>query len=289
MPQDRSALVYLARVSNDGYEKLKGKRIEREGSELPAVIEAFTAVRSSGVAVNDERSITIAGRNILGGAEWSPQEWLPQPPTPDECMRREQERVAESLLGTVGEYPDLASRVLSDFPSWISGLPLPYGSPPLQVSELFEVVNGKSSGEKNYLEGDIPYISSGDLTNSIVGLVTAADGEVFEHGGITVTAFGQAFIQAWPFVARGNGGSSVRVLTPRYRMSLPELMWFAAQINVQRWRFFYARMAIKSRITRLRIELPPAAMVGRDVSVRQVIDDFLGSFHTQRSLLSGGE
>ena len=40
-------------------------------------------------------------------------------------------------------------------------------------------------------------------------------------------------------------------------MTLRELLWFAAQINANRWRFFYARMAIKSRLQRLPITAPP--------------------------------
>ena len=115
------------------------------------------------------------------------------------------------------------------------------------VSFFFEVGNGKSSGEKNYPEGVTPYISSGDQTNSIIRLVDGEASEIFEHGGITITAFGQACVQPWPFMARGNGGSSVRVLTPKFKMTFNELVWFASQINVQRWRIFYARMAIKSR------------------------------------------
>ena len=55
-------------------------------------------------------------------------------------------------------------------------------------------------------------------------------------------------------MARGNGGSAVRVLVPRYAMAAEELLWFASQINSQRWRFFYARMAIKSRLERLEVD-----------------------------------
>ncbi|MDA0739728.1 MAG: hypothetical protein O3A59_12430, partial [Nitrospirae bacterium] len=49
---------------------------------------------------------------------------------------------------------------------------------------------------------------------------------------------------------------SVRVLIPRYKMSFNDLVWFASQINAQKWRFFYARMAIKSRLERLEITSP---------------------------------
>ena len=79
-------------------------------------------------------------------------------------------------------------------------------------------------------------------------------------GCITVSAFGTAYIQPWKFIARGNGGSAVRVLRPKFRMTTRELFWFAAQINSQKWRFSYARMAIKSRLERLEVEAPSQHM-----------------------------
>lgn len=56
--------------------------------------------------------------------------------------------------------------------------------------------------------------------------------------------------------ARGNGGSAVRVLVPKYKMTYSELVWFAAQINMQRWRFFYGRMAIQKRLKQLSLKAP---------------------------------
>lgn len=61
-------------------------------------------------------------------------------------------------------------------------------------------------------------------------------------------------------MARGNGGSSVRILIPKFQMSVRELFWFIAQINYQSWRFPYARMAIKERLEKLEIESPDQYM-----------------------------
>ena len=75
-------------------------------------------------------------------------------------------------------------------------------------------------------------------------------------------------------MARGNGGSSVRVLIPRFKMSFNELLWFATQINIQKWRFFYGRMAIKSRLERLEIKCPEAEITDSGNSVYDRIDEF---------------
>ena len=280
-PQPDEGQVLVARVWNDGFEKLKNKRVACSGCELPEVKRCFDALRA-GKTVASRLAIAVPGIRLKNGNEWSPQEWLPQPEInefpissfqfPEEgrhlapcgerqaagsVMRRAQEAVLGSVFRAVAEFPDLAESALEDFTQieWsnLPRLPLGRRSP---VGEFFHVWNGKSAGEKHYADGGTPYISSGGRSNSIVRLIEAAGPEVFAHGGLTITAFGQAALQPWAFVARGNGGSSVRVLIPRYRMGVAELAWFAAQINAQSWRFFYGRMAIQSRVHRLVVSSP---------------------------------
>ncbi len=249
------SIVFMARIWNDGFEKLKGRRVHREGSQLPSTIDAFH--RSMlGENIQEINAITIASDLVSDGNEWSPQQWLPQPIEAEEMLKTYEDDVRLSIYRAVTSMPELSDCALGTFTDAWKDMPefaLGQTSP---VSYFFDVMNGKSSGEKNYREGAVPYISSGDQSNSIIRLIDPEAGEVFEAGGITVTAFGQAYIQPWPFMARGNGGSSVRVLIPRYKMGFNDLVWFASQINAQKWRFFYARMAIKSRLERLEITSP---------------------------------
>jgi hypothetical protein len=259
-PQSDEGPVLMARVWNDGFEKLKNKRVACAGCELPEVKHCFEAM-GAGKKVASRLAITVPGMALKGGNEWSPQEWLPQPELACTLPRGTQEPVIASVFRALVEFPDLAESALEDFPptewSELPRLPLGRWAP---LGEFFLVVNGKSAGEKHYADGGTPYISSGGRSNSIVRLVEGPGPEVFAHGGITITAFGHAALQPWAFVARGNGGSSVRVLIPRYRMGVAELAWFAAQINAQSWRFFYGRMAIQSRIHRLVISSPEAEL-----------------------------
>ncbi len=274
IPQDKNGRVFMARISNDGFTKLKGRRVPIKGSELPLTIQSFHSFQKNS-PISAKNLTLIEGKNILNGAEWSPQQWLPQPiETEDELQKYEQD-VKLSMFRSVASIPELSDICLEKFPEFSNKLPeLPYGKTK-KVSYFFEVNNGKSSGEKNYREGQFPYISSGDLTNSIIRLVGIDESkELFKYGGITVTAFGQAYLQPWPFLARGNGGSAVRVLIPKYQMSLNELIWFAAQINAQRWRFFYARMAIKSRLVRLEISSPPRELNDFGEKISERINSF---------------
>jgi type I restriction enzyme M protein len=260
MPEDGRAL--MARVWNDGYEKLKGRRVERGGSQLGEVAEAFAQVRG-GADPTSPLATTVDAAQLGGGAEWSPQQWLPQPALSSGALDALQHAVLRSAYQAVAQYPELADEALDDFgAAWQEFPTLPYGEAH-PLSHFFQVVNGRSVGEKNYSDGTTPYVSSGDARNSIIRLISASNEEVFDHGAITVTAFGAASLQPWPFAARGNGGSSVRVLVPRYQMSVRELLWFAAQINAQRWRYFYARMSIKGRIERLMVTSPDGALTDR--------------------------
>lgn len=273
IPQTGTDKVFMGRIWNDGFEKLKGKRVECSGSQLTEVLESFNNFKNN-IDFETELATTILGSQIIDGQEFSPQQWLPQPTITEQELKKQEQKLILSLFQAVSSIPELADEVLEDFPAHlIDGESIPYGTTGV-LTDYFEVANGKSSGEKNYSEGNCPYISSGDTTNSIIRLVADDENEVFEEGAITITAFGQAYIQPWRFMARGNGGSSVRVLIPKYKMSFNELLWFATQINIQRWRFFYGRMAIKSRLERLEIDCPSAEINDSGNSVYERIDEF---------------
>jgi type I restriction enzyme M protein len=255
IPHPNNGKVFMARIWNDGFEKLKGRRVHIDGSQLPSTGDAFH--RSLlGEGVYNTNAITIDSNLVADGNEWSPQQWLPQLIETEKKLKIYEDNIRLSIYRAVTAIPELADCVLGDFTDPWGDMPDFELSHIASVKHFFDVVNGKSSGEKNYREGAIPYISSGDQSNSIIRLVDSEEGEIFEAGGITVTAFGQAYIQPWPFMARGNGGSSVRVLIPRFKMGFNDLVWFASQINAQKWRFFYARMSIKSRLERLEITSP---------------------------------
>lgn len=273
IPQNTKDEVYMARIWNDGFEKLKGRRIECEGSQLEDIKTTFHKF------LKDERlssdiATTIPASNIFDGAELSPQQWLPQPNLSQIEYEKQEQKLILSIFQAISSIPELADEVLPNFiESWgeLPDLPLNCKEP---VSYFFKVLNGKSSGERNYNEGNCPYVSSGDLRNSIIRLVAENIQQTFNEGGITVTAFGQAYLQPWSFMARGNGGSAVRVLVPKFKMTLNELIWFCIQINIQRWRFFYGRMAIKSRLERLTIQSPEQNILDTNQSIKERIEQF---------------
>lgn len=282
IPQGKGG-VFMSRVWNDGYEKLKNRRVPTSGEQLGEVLAAFELFKQ-GKEFKTDLACTVASGHLLEGEEWSPQQWLPQPYHTAASVAQAQAEVVRAIFKAVVQYPELADVALPDFGGeWAKKSALPYGKT-LPLSHFFAIGNGKSSGEKNFPEGQTPYVSSGDTLNSIVRLVEPVEAEqVFEHGAITMTAFGQAALQPWPFVARGNGGSSVRVLTPRFKMSARELIWFAAQINMQRWRYFYMRQAIKGRLASQHFQLtsPPKPLKDAGSSLSERLVAFRASLEKQ--------
>ena len=262
-PQESSDNVFMAKIWNDGYKKLKGKRVETTGSQLNEVLDNFKKYRA-GEEISTKLATIISANEIMKeGAEFCPEQYLPQPDFPTETKEAYKLDVVKSILRTAVSIDEIADEVLPTFPNFTDLPTMPYGKEDA-IESYFYVNGGKSSGESNYNEGSCPYVSSGDPLNSIIRLVSDVEGEVFENGAITVTCFGRASIQPWRFMARGNGGSAVRVLIPKYRMSFSELVWFAAQINMKRWRFFYGRMAIAKRLKKIRLVAPESPIKDDD-------------------------
>jgi type I restriction enzyme M protein len=269
IPQSADDAIFMSRIWNDGFEKLKGRRVEIIGSQLPEIQFAFDNFRKN-IFTKSPIVSFIKGKDVLDGEEFSPQQWLEQPIITQKDVEVHQKKIVYSIYQTVSMMPDLADNVIEKFAdSWSDSTKLEYNKVE-SVGYFFDIVTPKSMGEKNYIDGTCPFVSSGDKDNSIVRLIHQEATEVIETGGITVTAFGQAYLQPWAFMGRGNGGSAVRVLIPKFKMTLNEMIWFAAQINMQKWRFFYGRMSIKSRIAKLQIASPPKQLkdTGDDLSLR---------------------
>ena len=273
IPQKGDDDVFMARIWNDGFDKLKGKRIEIHGSQLPLVLECFSQFKNGKLKSSDIVSY-IKGNAILNGEEFSPQQWLKQTIISQDEIEAHQQKIVYSIYQAVSAFPDLADNVIENFTDTWKGCPELEYKTTRPISYFFDIITPKSIGEKNYLDGDTPFISSGDSLNSIVRMVIQDNDEQIKTGAITVTAFGQAYIQPWAFMARGNGGSAVRVLIPKFRMSVNEMIWFATQINIQKWRFFYGRMAIKARLAQLIVTSPQTEIKDKGDSLRSRVHKF---------------
>lgn len=250
--------TFLARVENDGYKISKKRRITADGSRLPDVHRLFKSYVDAKTIKNEPNFAMVIDREaIVHGEEVCAERWLPSAPFENSEFERGYQDLMRQMSLAVVNNPDVIDELVDSFEQLLSqseGKPRPSKKAPLR--DWFTVSNGRSAGLDVYAGGTTPYISSGDSYNGIAGLIAATESEVFDTPHVTVSAFGQAYIQPWRFCARGNGGSAVRVLKPRFEMTLAELVWMAAQINAQRWRFHYGRMATITRLVQLEVEPP---------------------------------
>lgn len=118
------------------------------------------------------------------------------------------------------------------------------------IDKFFKSVRSSSRNLSIYSDGDIPFVSNTALNNGVVKYVFAdLEKEIIKSVPcIAVNGFGYATIQTKPFIGSGNGGVYVTALVPLKPMHVVELAHYAAQINLQSWRFSYGRRAIKRRL-----------------------------------------
>lgn len=246
-------------ITNDGFEISKKRRLQRAGSQLPDLLRVFYQHLDGLRPAEQPGFYTFVDRKLLAdGEEICAERWLPSAPFTTEHYARERDGLFRQMALAVANFPDAVDVAIEDFSQALEQHPEPLIQAGDALTDWFSITNGRSVGMSKYAEGEIPYVSSGDSFNSIVDLVDAPDSEIYDRPRATVTAFGQAAVQPWKFCARGNGGSAVRVLEPARSMTTEHLFWLVAQINAQRWRFHYGRMATRGRLEALRITPPPS-------------------------------
>lgn len=259
---DRTQSTFLAKISNDGFEINKKRRVKRAGSQLENVLTLFYRYLDSGVMETIPDLACLVERDrIANGEEVCAERWLPSASFGLGEFEGHRLELVRQISLAIANYPDVIDEIIEDYEDLLA-VGETHGRPKLRarLEDWFDLSNGRSSGAKNYPGGTIPYISSGDSFNSIVTFVEPPAGEIYLTPHVSVTAFGQAYLQPWRFCARGNGGSAVRILKPIYGMTLSELVWLAGQVNSQRWRFHYGRMATMERLKGLSVDPPPAEL-----------------------------
>jgi hypothetical protein len=111
-----------------------------------------------------------------------------------------------------------------------------------RISDIFNIRYGNqfdfSKMEVSKNESDINFISRGSRNNGFVAKVKPyMDIEPFSAGAITVTMGGSyllaSFVQPYPFYTAQN----IKVLTPKFEMSLAQKLYYCAIIQHNRFRY----------------------------------------------------
>ena len=135
-----------------------------------------------------------------------------------------------------------------------------------RIDDLFNIHRARSDIFSRYEPGNVPYVGNGLSDNAVVGLVKPLKTDkVFDFAGVVVSAFCEASVQVPPFVACGRAGNGLVVLEPKERMTVSQLAFFAAYINLAvRWRFSWYWQTTSDRLKRLLIpdSAPPNIVFG---------------------------
>ncbi len=83
-----------------------------------------------------------------------------------------------------------------------------------RIGDLFDVSRPASRSSRNYDEGDMPFVASGNFNNGVTAYLKPKDDNDYDECGcITVSAVdGYAFYQEDKFLGRGGAGSSIMML-----------------------------------------------------------------------------
>ena len=140
-----------------------------------------------------------------------------------------------------------------------------------RIDDLFNIHRARSDIFSRYQLGKVPYIGNGLSDNAVVGLVKPmSKDKVFKFAGIAVSAFCEASVQIPPFIACGRAGNGLVVLEPKEKMTVCQLAYYAAYINLAvRWRFSWYWQTTADRLKRLQI--PDTSPVKVDFSVRELM------------------
>lgn len=127
----------------------------------------------------------------------------------------------------------------------------------LFIGNLFEVKRPKPRSEKQYQQGEIPFIASGNMNNGVIKCCTPQNGECLDRGNcITVSPVdGSAFYQEFNFLGRGGAGSSILLL---YNNNLNRYsgLFISRMIRQTCSKYCYGKMGNQESIKREKIMLP---------------------------------
>jgi len=85
----------------------------------------------------------------------------------------------------------------------------------IKLNNLFTLYCAKSKGIDDYDFGSVPFVTSAESNNGVVGYVEPEeDDHVFTGPAIAISGLGHATVHFGEFLPKGNGGDSLTILKP---------------------------------------------------------------------------
>lgn len=124
-----------------------------------------------------------------------------------------------------------------------------------KISDIFRVQSGDFHSVSDMDPGVTPLISCGDLNNGVVGYFDIPVDKTYSRA-LTV-----AYNGSWPLTTKFHSyefGSKddVAVLVPLHPLKDSVLLYIAALLNREIWRYSYGRKCFKEKLASVEIRLP---------------------------------
>ncbi|HLF16121.1 MAG TPA: restriction endonuclease subunit S [Candidatus Thermoplasmatota archaeon] len=126
----------------------------------------------------------------------------------------------------------------------------------MAISELFEVSSGDIHASSELDDGRMPLVSCGETNNGVVGTFTIPPEKTIHERCLTV-----AYNGSWPLLTKYHpyrfaAKDDVGVLIPKQEMRESSLLYVAAVLSREKWRYSYGRKCYKEKLPLVEIRLP---------------------------------
>lgn len=143
----------------------------------------------------------------------------------------------------------------------------------VRLDELFEVKRGRSLNFEGLESGDVSYVSSGSVSNGVIGQVNLPDGfNSISPGVITVARSGSVGFAAYhdvPIFVNENAF----YLTPKKEYVPEDLLYYAMALRDNSKRFGYGRPITAPKLSALQLPATPPDWV-HDYRVDTILGEF---------------
>lgn len=125
-----------------------------------------------------------------------------------------------------------------------------------RIGDLFEACLSKDDIQpKDFVEGEIPLVSSGKENNGIIAFVEDEKARLWEKNTLTIDMFGKVFYQESPYFAVSHG--RVNILLPKISMTKGCLQFIGCAIEkVASQKYAFNEMCTGTKVLKDNIKLP---------------------------------
>jgi len=249
IPQDRKKPIFWG-VLNDGFTKKKGVMVKTEHGTINNIKDGILSY-INGISIQNNENYCINTIEYDNKLECAPEYYLLEKQYSENkiyisirniiidivqyCLKRGNRSIYDNILEKLQNKPKAIR--CND------------------LTEIFDICSAKSMNIEDYGNGTIPFVTSTTLNNAVEMFIEPSENDrYFEAFNISISSFGYANIQVEKFVARSHG--AVLVLRPKkhIELSLQELLFYTACLNLQKWRFSYGRWVTEDRLKKIKLQ-----------------------------------